>query len=949
MGRINGQYDFAGLLRRHIQASLYSYGQLAQLSGVPKRTIVNWIDGTVKHPRHWQSVVRVAAALRQPRAQTDELLVAADLPDLQSLAFNTNDPEDRLLLAQWQSELLSDGAGTSFTLRRYLAALTIELARLPAYFPRQTAFTFAAIYQEIRLRRLDVTMTTSAEPVTHANDGELWSNIRHQTARAVILGQPGMGKTWMLKAEAMRLAEEALAEPAMDQPQVLPLLIRLPELVILLAGQTSLHAIIHAVADLAARLTPSLPEAEVSAALCSFMERFPERVVFLLDGLDEVPSRDGLRNIARRVVLVLASATRARMLLASRTLGYTAAPLGRYLGSDVVEFEVMPFTNSEIARVMRAWFHGRLDLHQRLQYAMRRAPALIRQASNPLLLSLICMLNETRGGELTGNRSGLYEPVLRLLLEGRWRSFDMQLPESRVRRKLRLLEVIAWRYATYRQSWWEQLPGDVLEQAIEKLPITQRLWGTWRAEWGMDYEGPLWELSEWDGILIKGFVPNDSTASAVPYAFLHRTFQEFMVARYLLRRYTDEGLAAAEIRQFLAHKAADPEWYMVLLLLVEQLTLSPFPGAKPLLERLSDILLNSVQDRTGQTAIAAVEILLNLNITEVGTEVVRSLRDRLLKMMRNREVNTLMRVHAARLLANLGDPRAAVMELDAIDFVPIPVGSFLMGSNPAVDAESFSEELPQHSCVVGGYAISRYPISNAQYQFFLDDRQDGYDNPAYWPEAIALGQWQDGMVWRRRPIHRADGTVAWEVDWAREPHQGGWPANLANSPIMGISWYEARAFVRWLEKRWRRDGVIAVNARLDLPSEAEWEKAARGTDGCIYPWGNEFDGERLNWYGHMLMAPVPIGSFPNSASPYGVEEMVGNLWEWTRTVYQPYGADYHGGTDFSSAVAPDVNIALRGGAYFSVRTRCRCATRVAALPFGRINATFRIVKYEGQG
>ncbi|MCC6455092.1 MAG: SUMF1/EgtB/PvdO family nonheme iron enzyme [Caldilineaceae bacterium] len=954
MAQVDRRDLFSALLRQQIQASLYSYGQLAQLSGVPKRTIVNWLDGTVRHPRQWQSVVRVAAALRQTFEQTNELLAAAELPTLQSLLVDANEPADQALLAQWKQNLSTAAPSIALCLRNYLRALSSELARLPAYFPQQSAFAFSAIYQDLRLRRLewaiaktDHSIGSIGGSIGRTRDDETWSVLRQQAQRAVILGQPGMGKTWLFKAEAIRLAKEALASDPKSEPPVLPLFVRIPDLVKLLAGQTSLQAILHAVAELAARLTPSLSEEELRAALRAMMEKSPNRVVFLLDALDEVPAREGQRSDARRAIMQLGSATPARIFLSCRTLGYAAAPLARYLGSDVREYELLPFTYHEIGRVMRAWYHGRLEQHQRLQLAMRRAPALIRQASNPLLLSLMCVLNETRGDELIAHRSGLYGPVLRLLLEGRWRSFDMQLPEGRVRRKIRLLEVIAWCYATYRQGWWEQLSGDVLEQAIDQVPDAQKLWATWQAEWGAIYEGPLWELSEWDGILVKGFVPVDGAVSAVPYSFLHRTFQEFLVARYLLRRYAAEGLAAAEIQEFLAHKAADPEWYMVLLLLVEQLTVSPYPDAKPFLNHLSDFLIKTAQDRTGQMAVAAVEILLNLRVTEVGTEVVLSLRDRLINRMRNSEVTTRIRVHAARLVAKLGDPRPAVMDVDAIKFVEIPQGAFLMGSDPARDPESSSDEYPQHRRTLERYAISRYPISNAQYRCFLTDQEDGYDNPAYWPEAIALGHWRDGMVWRMRPVHRPDGRVAWEPEWAREPNQPGWPVDLPNSPILGISWYEARAFVRWLENRWRRSGIIAPAMRLDLPSEAEWEKAARGVDGSIYPWGDDFDGERLNWFGHMLMAPVPIGAFPNSSSPFGAEEMVGNLWEWTRSLYQPYAAEKPDGADFAHAVAPDVDLALRGGAYYSARNRCRCATRLASLPIGRINATFRIVKVEG--
>jgi formylglycine-generating enzyme required for sulfatase activity len=427
---------------------------------------------------------------------------------------------------------------------------------------------------------------------------------------------------------------------------------------------------------------------------------------------------------------------------------------------------------------------------------------------------------------------------------------------------------------------------------------------------------------------------------------LHRTFQEFLVARHLLRRYIEDGLSAPALQEFLIHKASDPEWAIVLLLLVEQLILQPLPDALPLLHRLSDILLDSVQDRTGQMAVAATEMLIRLDSSDVGAEALRSLRDRLLATMRDEQIRPVMRVHAARLVAELGDPRPEVMEVDGIEFISVAAGNFKMGSDPAVDVECTAEETPQHQAWTRRFAISCYPISNAQYRIFLDDREDGYDNPAYWSEAIALGHWQNGMVWRVRPRYLANGRVEPEPAWSREPILSGWPTDLANNPIMGISWYEARAFVRWLEHRWRHNGLISPSTCLDLPSEAEWEKSARGTDGRIYPWGNEFDGSRLNWVGHMLMAPSPIGSFPHSASPYGAEEMVGNLWEWTRSVFAPYGDSHGAGTDFVDVVAPEVKLAIRGGAYFSIPSRCRCAARSATLPYGRVNVTFRVVKVE---
>ncbi len=945
MSRDSEPRDFAAQLRQHIRASLYSYGQLARLSSVPKRTIVNWLDGTTKQPRHWQSVVRVAAALRLTSGQIDALLVAAGLPTLAELSVVVSSPADRALLDLWQDEKSVPVANDTASLWRYLDAIAHGVVALPVFFPRHANVTFHKIYQEPHLRRVESTPPTDATPLAHPHEGEPWSSLRDKQRRMVILGQPGMGKSWLLKAEAIRVATEALASDD-GEPAVLPILVAMPELVALLQGQAGLDAICQALAELAARTTPTMEETAVRDAVRNFFEANSERVVLLIDALDEVPERDGLRITARRVIIQLGTATRARIVLASRLLGYAAAPMGRYLGMDVPEYEIMPFANREIDRVLRVWFHDQLDHLQRLQLAMRRGTALARQATNPLLLSLMCMLTATRGEELVGNRAGLYEPVLRLLLEGRWRRFEMQLPESRVRAKLRLLEAIAWYFATYRQSWWEQLPGDVLEAKLEQLPETQRLWSTWRTEWGAHYEGPLWELSEWDGILIKGSVAWDSVSSAVPYAFLHRTFQEFLVARYLLRSYIDDGLRAPELQTMLAAEGSDPAWHIVRLLLVELLTRQPMPDAQPLLMRLSEMVHNTVQEPSGQMAVAAVEILLALHSSEVGSEVVRDLRARLCTTMRDTEVPAVTRVHAARLVAELGDPRPEVMDVDAMEFVQVPAGDFWMGSDVRVDTEAMFEEYPLRRRTTGAFAISCYPVSNAQFRVFLNEKEDGFDNPAYWTEAIAMGHWRDGMVWRLRPRYLADGTVEMEPVWAREPYLSGWPTDLPNCPIFGISWYEARAFVRWLEQRWRTRGLISATTRLALPSEAEWEKAARGTDARIYPWGNTFDGNRLNWYGHMLMSPAAIGAFPHSTSPYGAEEMVGNLWEWTRSVFTPYAAGAEGSVDFEGKHNPDVKLAIRGGAYFSVRARCRCAARSATLPYGRIHATFRIVKYD---
>jgi formylglycine-generating enzyme required for sulfatase activity len=936
---------FSTLLAQHLQALLYSPGQLSRLSGVPKRTIVNWLDGTVAHPRRWQSVARVAAALRLDVTQTDQLLRAASCGTLAQLVEGAEGP-DRLLLAAWPE--VEGHTQEQRLLRQYLEKLDGVLSLLPSYFPRDAATRFAEFYVDPQLRPLESGPNELAGWPTPYHEGEHWSSLRLQTRRAVILGQPGMGKSWLLKGEALRLVREALAQPETETVQALPIFVRVAELAQMLTLGSTVEEILRAMAVLAAQMTPALPQAQLGTALLRALMQRPEQILLLLDAVDEVPDYNQARAIARRAVILVGRATVMRLLLTSRTLGYASAPLAREMGPDVTELELAAWDNRRINQTIRTWFGERLEPARQLHIAMRRAPALIRQASNPLLLSLMCLLTDTHGVTLSRSRSEMYEPVLRLLLEGRWRSFDLHLPESRIYLKLRLLEKIAWMFATYQGGWSQQLSGDVIEPLLEGTEEARRLWRTWRPEWGARYEGTLYELSEWDGILVRSYIPRDGAFSAVPYTFLHRSFQEYLVSRHLLRCYQAAGIEAAEVQQFLHGHVVNADWYVVLVLLIEQLTQWPEAKAKALLEALSGELVARMGPKPGHLDIAAMELLLSLQAT-IQQQPLQTLVTRLAELMVNVEARPHIRVHAARLVANVGDPRPEVMEVDAIEWVEVPGGTFRMGSDREVDLEAFPEELPQFCHLLPTFAITRHPISYAQFRRFHEEKEEGYGNPAWWPEAIALGHWRGGMVWRTglpQPGREQNKPLA---RWSTTLNPLGWPAELPNSPVAGLNWYEARAFVRWLEHRWRELGKLAADEWLDLPSEAEWEKAARGVDGRIYPWGNTFDSNRLNWYGQMLMAMTPIGCFPNSVSPYGVEEMVGNLWEFTRTIYAPYGrgSTGEGGwieRDFADHPTATAQIALRGGAHSQVRARCRAAARIGVLPFAGTNSTFRMVK-----
>lgn len=242
------------------------------------------------------------------------------------------------------------------------------------------------------------------------------------------------------------------------------------------------------------------------------------------------------------------------------------------------------------------------------------------------------------------------------------------------------------------------------------------------------------------------------------------------------------------------------------------------------------------------------------------------------------------------------------------EMVLIPEGEFLMGSDPARDADAQMEEQPQHRLYLSTYAISRTPITNAQYALFL--RATHYRPPAHWRF----------LRWRiqRFPRHQED------------------------YPVTNVSWYDAVAYCEWLSR--------VSGKRYRLPSEAEWEKAARGTDGRVFPWGDTWDRTRCNIHSQEEHT-TPVTAYPQGASPYGVLDMVGNVWEWTRSLWgerlrtPTFGYPYDPQDGRENQAAPDfVRRVLRGVSFYNDYPMARCAARYRYSPHNYFDSVgFRVV------
>jgi sulfatase modifying factor 1 len=202
----------------------------------------------------------------------------------------------------------------------------------------------------------------------------------------------------------------------------------------------------------------------------------------------------------------------------------------------------------------------------------------------------------------------------------------------------------------------------------------------------------------------------------------------------------------------------------------------------------------------------------------------------------------------------------SVNSVDGARMIYIPAGEFIRGS------EDWSRSQPVQRIHLDGYWIYKYPVTVAQYRAFC--RATGREMPS---------------------------APSW-----------GW---IDNHPIVNVSWDDAAAYARWAEGR--------------LPTEAQWEKAARGTDGREYPWGNQWDSSRLHCSKRNLgdaVSTAPVGSYPSGASPYGMMDMAGNVWEWCSDWYdENYYARAPSRNPENTQMSTDRSRVLRGGSWGSYR------------------------------
>jgi len=559
------------------------------------------------------------------------------------------------------------------------------------------------------------------------------------------------------------------------------------------------------------------------------------RCLVILDGVDEIPERSGPHSPRRNFMSGLADALPVwikagnRILLTSRPYGVRTDEFAR-LGVPEARLHELP---AELQSAFaHRWFaaaegeRGRTKARGLIAHLEGR-PDLHDLRGNPMLLTALCVKYD-EGRRLPGDLYRLYEAVVTQVLYKRYDS-EHERDLARLR-----LGAIALRMHTGPRDDPRLTPAaEVSFEEIDRAlaDLTQSDTATERG--GIDAFTRRENLLSESGLLL----PKEQRKAG----FYHLSFQEFLAAVRLLQVDTPIG-------DLLTRHASTPAWRPTLRFLFCAIADQNRPE-RALREyaQLATALEAEALTNDPETALLLADCL------EVGHARGWNL-DRFHAPLRSacehalHHVEPPARAHLWRVLGALGlDDRPGVGVRDGlpdIEWVDIVGGKFLYGEN-------------KRSKTIGSYRIARHPITHAQFQCFID--AGGFDDDQWW-------QWPE---------------------FRSAPASARWP--FPNHPRENVSWFDAMAFCRWLTARLRAASAISPDEEIRLPTEHEWERAARGTDGRNYPWGDRYVSGHANineTWSHDRVGKfdvgqtTPVGMYPAGESPDRVLDLSGNVWEW---------------------------------------------------------------------
>ncbi len=724
----------------------------------------------------------------------------------------------------------------------------------------------------------------------------------------VVLGDPGSGKTTLLRYLALLYARDRAEGCCLVQERLgiaesgfLPLLLPLRKLGAFLQSRQPVEEGLDGHALLLQFLLEALRSERIELNEGFFDEYLESgRSVILLDGLDEVADVDLRRRVSRLVQSFARAYPRSRFVVTSRMVGYVETVR---LEDDFVAATVRDFTPEDIRTFLTRWhqavmigqmgpgesaINAAAEQTRQLVEAIQANPRIQELAINPLMLTVIALVHRDRV-KLPDRRAELYAEAVDVLLGKRDEARGIkEIPILEDRpfdtgdKRLLLQQIALHMHENGRKDIeLEQLQQILREQFARLCSGT----GTVRRAAARF----LSSVTERAGLLLAR---GEGT-----FGFSHLTFQEYLAAAAVADR--EDYLA------FSVDRAGDEWWREVLLLEAGYLSLQ---GRERVTRLVQAIAHSKKQPQPYHNLVLAAECLRDVGEVRLERNLAGEIRTRMGEALRNPRVSDWgkellsgfrrggsararieRRTEVANAFGRIGGASYWSGPYGEPEWVDIPAGPFWMGSEQGRDAEK-----PLHQVTLPHYQIARVPVTHAQYAIFV--QETGYTPPETWAGS--------------RP-----------------------PRGKDLHPVVDVSWFDAQAYTTWLSS--------VTGKLIQLPSEAEWEKAARGSqDQREYPWGERFEAARCNTTELGIAGSTPVGIFLEGTSPYGVLDMSGNVWEWTRSLWgkdrskpewgYPYNLQEERRENLRAG--DDVLRVLRGGSWDDSERNARCSYRDGSHP-----------------
>jgi formylglycine-generating enzyme required for sulfatase activity len=708
------------------------------------------------------------------------------------------------------------------------------------------------------------------------------------------------------------------------------------------------------------------------------------KALLLLDALNEMPHRDGddyreLAALWREFARDVARIPGNRILFSCRSLDYG----GAFLSSPELpmpQIEIQPMNAGQVREFLTAY----IPEHAEAVWQGLDGTPQFTLFQTPFFLKLYCDQIEAAGEAPTGRaalltgfvRQALRREIIHGLLFQPAAGLLAQMDHDK-------LKLNRWRNA------FELPEGGCLIPALGELAHTMQLrkFEAASAQVRLDYgeARALLAHERPDELLDAGVALNvlDKDLAQSELLFFHQLLQEYFAARQLVR----------EPKPGLVHV----EWEAAAVRPALAETLGKLAGGDPLPNLpqtgWEETVLTAAPMATEPASFLRALIAHNLPLAArcaasaeaaIAPELKREIQDALIARTREPKADLRARIAAGEALGLLGDPRFAPRggpygAYLAPPLVEIPGGTYPIG----LDKSDFEDEKPAHKVKLAPFRIGRLPLTNAEYKLFIE--AGGYEDEQWW-DTMESKAWLSGEAstdgqkegWRelrknlqgqseedlrdliKQNLATSEHVEAWiEIrNWTDEEFEqrlDEWiPAgklyrqpefwddarfNNPAQPVVGITWFEARAYCNWLTANAGGDAIYR------LPTEAEFEAAARGSKGRMFPYGNDFDSAKCNTFESHIRRTTPVGIFDN-ATPEGAFDLSGNAYTWTLSIYDqdrfpyPYRSD-DGRENIHQTGGKRV---LRGGSWFSRRLLARAAYRDFIRPAVRfINVGCRVV------